>query len=406
MKVLVLGAAGIVANAVLADLIRFNLAEEIVLADINTARCEERLSALRPPKGRVERVDAADPESVAAAARGCDVLLNCAQYYFNLPVMEGALQAGVHYADLGGLFHTTRQQQALDDRFRAAGLTALLCMGSAAGITNVMARYAVDRLDRAERMRVRVASALIGDTSRLPLLAVPYSLQTILDEMTMRPVVWAGDYREEEPLTGREPVNLPAGATCDVYWTLHSELLTLPQSFPSLGYCDFKVGFPDRLMQALRVLLEVGLASEQPLHLAGAAVPRRQMLSALLAQAPPPPPAGPAAAPVERVGNLWVEVDGERGGRPVRIRVESPYRGGPRAQVAGYATGVPLAIAAPAVAGRGPGAAGPGALGPGVRVPEAAVDPEWFFDELGKREIAVRVLEATAWDPKSDLGGL
>ena len=38
---------------------------------------------------------------------GAAVCVNSTQYYFNLDVMRACLKAGVHYLDLGGLFHVT-----------------------------------------------------------------------------------------------------------------------------------------------------------------------------------------------------------------------------------------------------------------------------------------------------------
>ena len=78
-------------------------------------------------------------------------MINSAQYEVNLPVMEGALRAGAHYVDLGGLFHTTRRQLLLDDRFKAAGLTAVLGLGSCPGIANVHAGDLGERLPQERR---------------------------------------------------------------------------------------------------------------------------------------------------------------------------------------------------------------------------------------------------------------
>ena len=51
---------------------------------------------------REEALDASDPASVARGLDGCSVVVNCADYRLNLPVMQGALAADVHYVDLGG----------------------------------------------------------------------------------------------------------------------------------------------------------------------------------------------------------------------------------------------------------------------------------------------------------------
>jgi xanthine/CO dehydrogenase XdhC/CoxF family maturation factor len=54
-------------------------------------------------------VDVRDADSVARALEDASVCVNCADYRLNLEVMRGALRAGVHYVDLGGLFHVTKQ---------------------------------------------------------------------------------------------------------------------------------------------------------------------------------------------------------------------------------------------------------------------------------------------------------
>jgi uncharacterized protein YbjT (DUF2867 family) len=42
-----------------------------------------------------EALDASDPASVARGLDGCSVVVNCADYRLNLPVMRDALAAGV-----------------------------------------------------------------------------------------------------------------------------------------------------------------------------------------------------------------------------------------------------------------------------------------------------------------------
>src|SRR5437870_10652976 len=93
-----------------------------------------------------EHLDARDPGSLARALEGADVVVNAADYRLNLAVMRGALTAGAHYVDLGGLFHVTLKQLELDEEFREAGLTAILGMGSAPGKTNLLAAAGARRL--------------------------------------------------------------------------------------------------------------------------------------------------------------------------------------------------------------------------------------------------------------------
>src|SRR6266516_5729486 len=130
-----------------------------------------------------EHVDVRDPDGLGDALAGGSVCVNAAHYRFNLAVMEGGLASGCHYVDLGGLFHMTRRQFELGPRFRDAGLTAVLGMGSAPGKTNLLARAAVERLG--EEPRVLAIWAATGDPAAAghP-FPITYLAQTLVEELT------------------------------------------------------------------------------------------------------------------------------------------------------------------------------------------------------------------------------
>src|SRR5262245_50262789 len=109
------------------------------VAATRAARVAERAGA----QARVLDAD----ESVASVLKDVSAVAACLPYRLNLEVMEAALAAGTHYADLGGLYHVTLKQWELHGRFRDAGLSAVMGIGSAPGITNVLARLGADRLD-------------------------------------------------------------------------------------------------------------------------------------------------------------------------------------------------------------------------------------------------------------------
>jgi hypothetical protein len=204
-----------------------------------------------------ERLDASDTTAVAHALDGCAVCVNCAAYRLNLDVMLGALAAGAHYVDLGGLYHVTRRQLELDADFRAAGLTAIVGMGSAPGKTNLLVRAAADRLDSAPRVLEIWAATRDPAAARHPFPA-PYSVVTLLDELRMRPVVVAdGRPVEVEPLSGKASRQFPepVGSAEGVY-TLHSELATLPGAYPTLEEASFRLCLSPGLLDKLLALGE------------------------------------------------------------------------------------------------------------------------------------------------------
>jgi saccharopine dehydrogenase-like NADP-dependent oxidoreductase len=217
---------------------------------VETARRDARLQG-------EEQVDASDPGSVAAAVEGASVCVNSAAYRLNLPVMRGCLQASVHYVDLGGLFHVTREQLELDGEFRAAGLTAILGLGSAPGKTNLLAAAAARRLGEAPRSLEIWAATRDSAAADHPFPA-PYSVRTLLDELQMRPMVLRdGELVDVEPVSGEAEHEFPepVGRARGIY-TLHSELATLPGALPSLREASFRLCLAPGLLEKLLALPE------------------------------------------------------------------------------------------------------------------------------------------------------
>ena len=239
MKIVLLGGAGLMGRATARDLLEMQSDVELVLADIDMAGAERVATSLGEDvagaagRVRVARVDAADPDSVRPVIHGAAAVINSAQYYVNLPVMQAALAERVPYVDLGGLFHTTREQLQLFTAFRDAGVTAVIGMGSTPGVTNVQARHGARFLERIDSIHVYNGNTPNPDS----LLAWGYSINTILDEVTKRPVVFRdGQFVELEPLAEPERFTFvePIGEL-DVHHSLHSELASLPAAFAREG---------------------------------------------------------------------------------------------------------------------------------------------------------------------------
>src|SRR5580693_6035978 len=158
MKIVVLG-AGLMGRAVVFDLSGAREVKSIVVADFDGARAQQVARKFGRGISRGAFADVRDTRDLAKLLHGCDVIVNCTQYNWNLDVMRAALAARVHYMDLGGLFHMTRKQFALDRDFRRIGRIAITGMGGAPGITNVMARELSEGLERVESIRVYNAGA-------------------------------------------------------------------------------------------------------------------------------------------------------------------------------------------------------------------------------------------------------
>jgi saccharopine dehydrogenase (NAD+, L-lysine-forming) len=252
LSVAVLGAGGIIAPAIVKDLAESEEVASMRLLEIDGARAAEVAARHGAGRASAEAVDAR--EGLAAALEGCDVLVNSASYRVNLDAMGACLEAGCNYIDLGGLYHVTDKQLDFHGAFERAGLIAVLGIGSAPGKTNLMALAAVRRLGGSAKA-VHVAAAG-RDPEAPPGLSLPYALRTLIDELTLPPVVVRdGRPVEVEPLSdgGVLDYGEPIGEAQTIY-TLHSEPRTFPESF-GCSEATFRLSQSPALMARLRELV-------------------------------------------------------------------------------------------------------------------------------------------------------
>lgn len=378
-------------RAIVRDLVESSPDSHVLIADYNLEAARAAAGALdgRLARGRVEveRADVRDAAALAALLQGREVVINATNYYWNLQVMRAALAARAHYVDLGGLFHTTRKQLELDAEFRAAERLAVLGMGSAPGIMNVLARYAADSLERVESIRIYNGS--VDNTPAPSVLSLGYSLLTVLDEGTLSPVVFEnGEFQETAPFSGQETVHFPPPVgSVTVHRAIHSEVATLPLSYRGKGIrqCFFKINLDPALVERLRFLIGLGLASAEPVEVRGQKVAPRDLLQALVARLPQP------EAPPDDHEVLRVVVSGTESGRQVVYTLDALADADPVRGLSAVAidTGVPPSVVARMLA-RGE------IRERGVRPPEACVEPLPFFEEIARRGMRVRVAREEA----------
>ena len=361
MRVAILGAGGTIAPAIVRDLAASDEAEALVLLDLDAERAEAVASAHGGGKAIATQVDAtasaAEPGSLAGALAGCDVLVNSASYRVNLDAMEASLEAGCHYLDLGGLYWMTGRQLEMAPQFERAGLLAVLGIGSAPGKTNLMGRIAAERLGGSvTAMHVCAAGRDLDPPDGF---SVPYALRTLIDELTLAPIVLRnGEPVEIQALAegGTVEFGEPIGAAGTIY-TLHSELRTFGSSF-GCREASFRLSLAPALLERLRELVD---ASDDE-----------------LAEA-----AHDAVPPSGKTVSVHV-VDAAAGEEAVRVRVVTqPHREW------GLGGGI-VSTAAPAAAAVRMLARG-SLTARGVLPPEACIEPAEMFSELESRGATLEV---------------
>jgi saccharopine dehydrogenase-like NADP-dependent oxidoreductase len=382
MRIALLG-AGIIGAVVARDLATWDSPGEVVVGDLDGNRAA--LVAKQLGFDHVA-VDVRDPASLDAFLAGADAVVNAAQYEINVPVMEGALRVGAHYTDLGGLFFTTRKQLELDERFREAGLTAVVGIGSCPGIANVHAGDLAARMDTVRSVAIYNGATVDPSDS----LKWPYSLWTIFDEIVERAMVFRdGQFVDLDPLSEEEMFSFkqPIGYA-KTHLSLHSEVATIPLSLADKGIeaCEFKIaffGFPEAALRKLQFLASLGLASKDPRRVGSVegVIPRRLLVD-LLEELQPEPPQHAGFKDIATVA------EGTRNGEPVRLRMDTTAWPSKELQVAGgtVVVGSPAAIIARWL--------GSGKITkPGVHPPETAVPPQPFYEELARRGVQTALTE-------------
>lgn len=368
-------------QVIVRDLCESDPVEDIVLADFNRDKAEELKQKLPSNKLSTAFADVRDKVQLSGVLRQGQAVINATPYYFNLNVMEAALAAGCHYLDLGGLFHVTRQQLKLDAHFKEKGLTAIVGMGAAPGMTNVMAASAAADLDKVES--IHIAIGCIDFVQVAQPIYPPYALDTILDEYTQEPMVFeSGQFQAMSPMSGELAISFPEPVgRVNAILTLHSEVATLPLTYQDKGIenVTFRLGLPRDFHDRLKFLVELGFGSGEALSLdKGTCVPRH-VLAKLIEKFPAPEGAADDCEVVR------VDVIGQRQGRKRLTRLETTVYAHKKWQVSCGAldTGVPPSIVAQMI--------GKGEIKErGVLAPEVCVPAEPFFHELAKRTMIMR----------------
>ena len=383
MRIVVLGGAGKMGAISVEDLVVNPRVDEVILADRDMEGAAAIAEYLDSPKLTIVESDLNNHEALVALLEPADACVNATVYYTNMKVMEACLEAGTHYVDMGGLFHGTLKQLELTDRYAEAGISAVLGMGSAPGVPNILTRYAADRLDTIDA--IRIYDGVMPPPAGT--MKFTYAVPTIIDELTQQPMVFrGGEFIACEPLSEFEDYPFSGSiGHLPMHLSLHSEVATLPVSFADKGVqeCFFKInywGMDQGTVEKVRVLAEFGFDEPDPISVGGVEISPREVTIEMMADFVPSAYdmlVTPANEPGDWAKEVVSDVTGTVDGEPVRYRMSVLTLKG------ALPTGtLPARAAAWMAAGK---------VVPGVHPPELAFDPEPFLRELEERGIQTQV---------------
>ena len=377
MRMLVLG-AGLQGSACAFDLLQNPDVREVRLADLNVEHLPSFLAPYSGPRLIPTRLDVRAREAVLALMRQSDAVMSAIPYYFNFPLAELAVEAGVHFCDLGGNTEIVFKQKGLNAQAAAKGVTIVPDCGVAPGMVNVLAQYGISQLDSVSAVRMFVGG--LPQHPEPPLnYQIVYSLEGVLDYYTTLSWVLRDGKRHQVPaLSERVMVQFPEPVGELEAFHTAGGLSTMPFRYegqsPLMEYKTLRYPGHAHIMEAIR---ELGLLSLDPVDVKGTKVVPRDAVVATIGPKLKKPEGRDLVA-------LRVSVSGSKNGTPRTLTWELIDRYDERHGISAMmrTTGYSLSITGQMQAC--------GDITPaGVHTPDECIPPQRYIDELAKRGIRI-----------------
>jgi saccharopine dehydrogenase-like NADP-dependent oxidoreductase len=295
MKIVVVGAGGV--GAALAQVARNrDFFEQIVLADLDPERPRKLVEDLDDPRFTAARVDASDEAGLTSLLAAADIVVNATDPRFNPTIFSAAFETRCTYLDLALTLsepHPVKPyeepgvklgdtQFAEDERWREAGLLALVGIGVEPGLSDVFARYAADHLfSEIDEVAVRDGANLSVDGYDF---APTFSIWTTIEECLNPPLVWERErgFYTTEPFSEPEMFEFPEGiGPVECVNVEHEEVVLVPREI-ECRRVTFKYGLGEEFIGVLKMLHMLGLDSTEPVSVRGVDVAPRDVVAATL----------------------------------------------------------------------------------------------------------------------------
>jgi len=287
-KVLIIGAGGVGSVVTHKCAAVPEVFSEIILASRNKEKCDKIAASIKTRQIITEQVDADNVEETIALIRkyNPDILINVALPYQDLALMDACLATKMHYLDTANYEPRDvakfeyKWQWAYRERYRDAGITAVLGCGFDPGVTGIYTAYAAKHyFDEIHYLDIVDCNA--GDHGKA--FATNFNPEINIREITQNGRYWEnGKWVETPPLAIHKPIYYPNIGERESYLLYHEELESLTLNFPTLKRARFWMTFGEKYINTLNVLQEVGMTRIDPILYEGKEIVPLQFLKAVL----------------------------------------------------------------------------------------------------------------------------
>ena len=412
-KVLVIGCGGVASVAIRKCCMRDDVFTELCIASRTLSKCDAlkaKLEGKTKTKITTAQVDADKIDEVIALIKKVqpDLVMNIALPYQDLAIMDACLACGVNYIDTANYepentddpvwrekyerrckeegfsaYFDYTWQWAYGDKYKKAGLTALLGSGFDPGVTQVFCAYAQKHLfDTIETIDILDCN---GGDHGYP-FATNFNPEINLREVSAPGSYWEnGKWVEVPAMSIHRTYNFDGVGEKDMYLLHHEEIESLAKNIKGVKRIRFFMTFGQSYLTHMKCLENVGMLSTTPVEFEGKEIVPIQFLKALL---PDPASLGPRTVGKTNIGCIFTGMkDGKRKTAYIYNVCDHQecYRE-VESQAISYTTGVPAMIGAMMlVTGKW--------NKKGVYTPEE-FDPDPFMEELNRNGLPWKVVES------------
>ncbi len=287
-RVLIIGAGGVgsvVAHKCAAVPEVFS---NIMLASRTKEKADQIAKAVGGNKIETAKVDADNVEETIALIQSFkpDLVINVALPYQDLPIMEACLATKTHYMDTANYEPKDeakfeyKWQWAYHEKFKEAGIMALLGCGFDPGVTSIYTAYSAKHyFDEIHYLDIVDCNA--GDHGKS--FATNFNPEINIREITQKGKYWEnGKWIEIDAMSIHKPINYPNIGEKESYLLYHEELESLVKNYPTLKRARFWMTFGQKYITVLNVLQEVGMTGIKPIMYQGQEIVPLQFLKAVL----------------------------------------------------------------------------------------------------------------------------
>lgn len=310
-KCLIIGCGGVAGVAIHKCCQNSEVFTEIMIASRTKSKCDalkEKLEGTTATKIHTARVDADNVDELVALINDFqpDVVLNLALPYQDLTIMDACLMTKTHYVDTANYEPPDtakfeyKWQWAYREKFKEAGICALLGSGFDPGVTGVFSAYAQKHyFDEIHYIDILDCN---GGDHGYP-FATNFNPEINIREVTANGSYWEnGQWVETKPMEIKREYDFAEVGKKDMYLLHHEELESLGLNIRGIKRIRFFMTFGQSYLTHLKCLENVGMTSIKPIEYEGHQIVPLQFLKAVL---PDPASLGPRTVGKTNIGCIF-----------------------------------------------------------------------------------------------------